>query len=59
MVLLEDQCTGKALYEKTLALIEDKECRSRMRKALLSMAVPDSAERICDIMEQLIRAQKE
>ena len=59
VVLLEDQCTGKAQYEKTLALIEDKECRSRMRKALLSMAVPDSAERICDIMEQLIRAQKE
>lgn len=59
VVLLEKDCTGKALYEQTVRLLADSQGRAHMRKALHAMAVPDSAERICDIMEQLARGKKE
>lgn len=35
-------------------MLEDKERYEKMRKAQLTMAVPDSAQRLCGIMEALI-----
>ena len=35
-------------------LLEDKARYKQMRKALHGLAVPDSAERVCDIMEKII-----
>ena len=59
VVLLETECTGKRLMEEISGILEDPERRAAMGKALLSMAVPDSAERICDVMEHLASSKKE
>lgn len=56
-VLLERDCDGKTLYEKTEALLADPDRRGKMRQALLSMAVVDSAERIYQIILELARAR--
>ena len=56
-VLLERDCDGKTLYEKTEALLADPDRRGKMRQALLSMAVVDSAERIYHIILELARAR--
>lgn len=53
IVVLEKDCTEQVLMQQIRQLLEDKEQYSRMRKALQSMVVPDSAERVCGIMEQL------
>ena len=41
------------------ALLSDRERRSRMSMSLQQMAVPDSAERICNILEELVSGKKE
>ena len=56
-VLLERDCDGKTLYETTEALLADPDRRGKMRQALLSMAVVDSAERIYQIILELARAR--
>lgn len=53
VVILEGECTAQRLMEEITALIGDKQRSSAMSKALFSMAVPDSAERLCDIIEKL------
>ena len=53
VVILEGECTAQRLMEEITALIGDKQRSSAMSKALYSMAVPDSAERLCDIIEKL------
>ena len=40
--------------QKIRELLEDKKAYTAMQKALMDMAVPDCAERICTIMEELI-----
>ncbi len=55
VVLLETECTGQRLMQEITAILDDPKRRDAMRAALLSMAVPDSAERICTIMEDLAR----
>ena len=52
-VLLEKDCTAQALYGLVTDLLKDPEKRRGMRAALHKMAVPDSAERICDILDRL------
>ena len=52
-VLLETECTGTRLMQEVNAILADKDRQAEMRKALLRMAVPDSAQRICDEMERL------
>jgi len=39
--------------EQINGLLQDKTRYSQMSKALMAMAVPDSAERLCGIMEKL------
>ena len=55
VVVLEQDCTAQRLMDEITALISDKERSSAMGKALYGMAVPDSAERLCNIMEQLAK----
>ena len=54
IVVLEPDCTPQVLMEHITALIRDQKRSAAMKEALLSMAVPDSAERVCDIMESLL-----
>lgn len=53
VVILEQDCTAQVLMEQIQKLLDDKACYSRMQKALQRMVVPDSAERLCAIMEKL------
>ena len=59
VVLLETECTGQRLMEEITAILGDPKRHDSMRAALLGMVVPDSAERICTIMEELARSKKE
>jgi len=58
MVLLEGECTPQRLFAEITALLGDKERCSQMRKALHGISVPDSAERLCNAMEQLARKKE-
>ena len=55
VVVLESECTGEKLYEETVKLLADEPRRKAMRQALLASAIPDSADRICDIITKLAR----
>ncbi len=52
-VILEKDCTAELLMAEIRDLLENQDRYSQMRKALLNMVVPDSAQRLCNIMEQL------
>ena len=52
-LILEKDCTAQGLFEEIKSLAEDKEKARAMRAALLKIAVPDSAERLCDIIYSL------
>ena len=55
VVVLESECTAQRLMDELSALLSDRERHSRMGCAVQRMAVPDSAERICDILEALAK----
>ena len=57
-VLLDKDATAENLMERITALLEDKKRWSDMRAALQSISVPDCAERLCGIMEKLIRTKE-
>ena len=57
-VILEKDCTAEILFESIKELLEQPEKSAAMRKALLSMAVPNSAERLCDILEELAKTKE-
>ena len=54
VLLLEPECTAQRLMEEILALLESDSRQKQMRAALEKICVPDSAERLCDVMEELI-----
>lgn len=54
VLVLEKDCTPQKLFQEIQSLLADEKRCKEMRKALLGMAVPDSAERICNIMQTLI-----
>lgn len=54
-LILEKDCTAKKLFYEIKALTENQGKASAMRAALLKMAVPDSAEKLCDIMYSLVQ----
>ena len=54
VLVLEGECTAKRLMEEITALLQDKTRYNSMRKTLQELVVPDSAERLCAIMENLI-----
>lgn len=53
VLMLEKDCTAQALMEAITGLLSDRQRYSDMEKALQKMCVLDSAERLCDIIEQL------
>lgn len=58
IVLLEKDCTPQALYDRITGLLADTQQYDAMTKALYAMAVPDSAERLCDVLEQLAKKKE-
>jgi UDP-N-acetylglucosamine--N-acetylmuramyl-(pentapeptide) pyrophosphoryl-undecaprenol N-acetylglucosamine transferase len=57
VVLLESEFTAQRLMEELTALLADQERQKNMHFALQRMAVPDSAEKICGILESLASKQ--
>ena len=58
IVITEDQCDGKVLYNTVQQLLEDHDRRKAMSAAVRDMVVLDSAERICDLIEHLAQGGK-
>ena len=58
IVILEKDCTAERLFEEVKKMLADKERYTNMEKALYAMAVPDSAERLCAVMEQLVKKKE-
>ncbi len=58
VVVLEKDCTAQRLYQQIADLLADKERYAAMGRALYAMAVPDSAERLCAVMEQLAKKKE-
>ena len=55
VLVLEKECTADLLFEEVMGLIQTPERMESMATALKSLVVLDSADRICDIMEELAR----
>ena len=55
VVMLEKDCSAQAFLDTVKGLLENPDRYRAMSKALLDLSVPDSAERLCNVMEQLIR----
>ena len=55
VLLLEKDCTARRLYEEVDALLKDPARCAAMRKALMDSSMPDSADRICDIIAELAK----
>ena len=53
VVILEKDCTPEVLYAEVQGLLVDEQRREEMSKALHGIVKLDSAERICDIVEEL------
>jgi UDP-N-acetylglucosamine--N-acetylmuramyl-(pentapeptide) pyrophosphoryl-undecaprenol N-acetylglucosamine transferase len=53
VLIPEGENMGEKLYAAVTELLTDHERRSQMSAALRQMVVLDSAERICDMIEQL------
>ena len=55
VVLLEKDCTAETLYNEVAQILSDKNRYEAMSNALRQSCILDSAERICDTMEKLIK----
>lgn len=55
VVLPEEGLTAARLFETVCSLLEDEDRLAGMRRAMLSLAVPDAADRICDTILNTIR----
>ena len=55
VVILEKDCTPEILYAEVQGLLVDEDRRDKMAKALHGLVKIDSAERICDIVEELAK----
>jgi len=53
VVLRESECDGDRLYETVRSMLDDREHLAEMERAVQSMAVPDSAEKIYSIILEL------
>ena len=58
VMILEKECTEQRVMEEIMALLKDKERYESMRKALQAFVIPDSAERLCRVMENLIKGKQ-
>ena len=57
ILVLEKECTPEGIYQTVKELLEDREKAESMASALRSMAEPDSAEKICAVIEELIKTR--
>ncbi len=55
VVVLEADCTEDRLMAEIEALLADRQKYDDMRKALQNMVIPDCADRLCDVIENLAR----
>ncbi len=55
LVVLEKDCTPEGMYETIRQLLEEEDRRDQMSRNLRSQVKLDSTERICDIVEELVR----
>ncbi len=58
VVIRETDCDGEKLYAQAKELLEDEKRCEKMRSALRSVAVIDSAQRICRIVCDLAKSHK-
>lgn len=58
VLIPEKECTPKALYGQIMELLKDDKRRDAMRVALRQGVILDSAERICDILEELAAGRR-
>jgi len=58
VVVLEKDCSAQRLFDEIMDLLKNEERYRNMGKALYAMAVPDSAERLCGVMEQLAKKKE-
>ncbi len=59
VLLLEKECSAEKIYDTVKKLLENDSRREKMGAALGRIVVLDSAERICDILQQLAKSGKE
>ena len=55
VVLREGECSGDILFDTAKGLLEDTERLQKMGRAAETLAVPDSSERILNIMMELMK----
>ena len=55
VLVLEPECTAERMMEEITSLLADRQRYQDMQKALLKLSVPDSADKLCDIIEQLAK----
>ena len=55
VLMLERECTAEKLYNQICQLLEDEHQCNAIRAALSKQAILDSADRICDVMESLVK----
>ena len=55
VLLLEKDCTAQRLYQEIQGILSDPQRQAAMGTALRGACVLDSAERICNIMEELAK----
>lgn len=55
VLVLEKDCTPERIYQEITALLADEDRREEMSRKLYSLVRLDSTERICDIVEELLR----
>ena len=53
ILLLEQDCTAEKLFAEIRGLLADPARMEAMSTALRKMTILDSADRICDILEEL------
>lgn len=58
IMIRESECTAQRLMEEISELLENKKRYEQMRHALQDMVVLDSAERLCNIIVELGKAEK-
>ena len=56
VLMLEKDCTPETMYAQIKDLLADSDRRLKMTQALHTLVRLDSAERICDIAEELVKA---
>lgn len=55
VLVLEKECTAQRLFDELQSLLADKQRRESMSSALRSLVILDSTDRICDILESLMK----